>query len=78
MALMALAMLLALVRLLRGPSLADRVLAFDLMIICAVALSSVYAMASNQPVLLDLAVVLALISFIATVAFALYLERQVR
>jgi multicomponent Na+:H+ antiporter subunit F len=70
------ALLLALVRLIRGPSLPDRVVALDLMTILAAGTTAVYAIAAGQPVFLDVALVVALISFLGTVAFARYLERQ--
>lgn len=64
-------------RLVRGPSLPDRVVALDVMAILGIGIVSVYGMASGQAVFLDVAIVLALISFLGTVAFALYLERKV-
>jgi multicomponent Na+:H+ antiporter subunit F len=70
------ALLLALVRLIRGPSLPDRVVALDLMTILAAGTTAVYAIVAEQPVFLDVALVVALISFLGTVAFARYLERQ--
>lgn len=75
---LALAALAGFVRLLRGPSLPDRVVAFDLLATVGVSFSAVYAMAYNQPVFLDVAVVLALISFVGTVAFARYIEERVK
>ena len=76
--LLALAALLGFVRLLRGPSLPDRVVAFDLLATVAVGISAVYSMAHDQPVFLDVAVVIALISFVGTVAFARYIEERLR
>lgn len=76
--LLALAALLGFVRLLRGPSLPDRVVAFDLLATVAVGISAVYAMAHDQPVFLDVAVVIALISFVGTVAFARYIEERLK
>ena len=76
--LLALAAVLGFVRLLRGPSLPDRVVAFDLLATVAVGISAVYAMAHDQPVFLDVAVVIALISFVGTVAFARYIEERVK
>lgn len=72
------AMALAFVRLVRGPSLADRVVALDLITVIGVALCGVVAVTSAQPVFLDVAVVLALISFVGTVAFARYLSLRNR
>ena len=73
-----LAMLLGFLRLLLGPSLPDRVVALDFMTAAAVAVSGVWAIATDNPVFLDVAMVLALITFVGTVAFARYLERRGR
>ena len=76
LALLALAMVLAFIRLARGPSLPDRVVALDLITAIGVAVCAVYAVAYRRTVFLDVAVVLAIaiISFVGTVAFARYLE----
>ena len=78
LALVGLAMFLAFVRLVRGPTLPDRVVALDLMGVLAVGMIAAYAVATDQPVLLDPATVLALVGFLGTVAFARYLERRGR
>jgi multicomponent Na+:H+ antiporter subunit F len=70
-----LALLLAFWRLVRGPSLADRVVALDLITTLIIGDITVFAIANNQPLLLDLVLVLALIAFLATVAFAHYIEK---
>jgi multicomponent Na+:H+ antiporter subunit F len=72
------ALFLAFIRLVRGPTLPDRVVALDLMTILAVAIITLYALATNERILLDTAIVLALISFLGTVAFARYVERRAR
>jgi multicomponent Na+:H+ antiporter subunit F len=66
---------LALFRLVRGPSLPDRVVALDLTAVLAVAVIAIYSISTNQAALLDAALVLALIVFLGTVIFARYLER---
>jgi multicomponent Na+:H+ antiporter subunit F len=71
-------LLLGFVRLVRGPSLPDRVVALDFITAVAVAASGVWAIATGKPVFLDVAMVLAPISFVGTVAFARYLERRGR
>jgi len=73
---LALAVVLAFIRLLRGPSLPDRVVAFDLMTSVAVGIMALYSLATEETVFLDVAIVLALISFLGTVAFARYLEQR--
>jgi multicomponent Na+:H+ antiporter subunit F len=74
---MGVAILLAAVRLIRGPSLPDRVVALDLISILVGGTTAIYAIASGQAVFLDVATILALISFLGTVAFARYIEKQV-
>jgi multicomponent Na+:H+ antiporter subunit F len=76
--LLGIAIVLVFVRLLRGPSLPDRVVAFELLASLGIGLIAVYAIAFNQPRFLDVAFVLALVSFLGTVAFAHYLERRTR
>lgn len=69
------ALLLAVARLVRGPTLADRIIALDFMSAVAIALVAVYAVQSGEPVVLDVAIVLALVSFLGTVAFAYFVSR---
>jgi len=64
------------VRLLQGPSLADRVVALDLVVVVLIALAALLAVRFEQSAFLDLAMVLALIAFLATAAFARYAERR--
>ena len=75
-ALLGIAMFLALGRLVRGPSLPDRVVALDLMAALTVGFIGTYAIGTNQQVFLDVAIVLALIAFLGTIAFAQYVERR--
>jgi multicomponent Na+:H+ antiporter subunit F len=70
-----LGMLLAFIRLLRGPSLPDRVVALDLMAIEAVGLIAAHAVRSDQSIYLDVALALALIAFLGTIAFAFHIEK---
>jgi multicomponent Na+:H+ antiporter subunit F len=74
---MGLAIVLAAVRLIRGPSLPDRVIALDLISILVAGATAIYAIDSGQAVFLDVATILALIAFLGTVAFARYIEKQV-
>jgi multicomponent Na+:H+ antiporter subunit F len=76
--LLSFACLLALYRVLRGPSLADRVVALDLMATLVAAITAVYAIYTETAVILDVAIIFALIAFLGTVAFAGYIERKER
>jgi len=71
---LAVGLLLALARLARGPSLADRVVALDLLSTITVAAAGVYAIGYGQTVFLDVAIVLALIAFVGTVGFAVWMD----
>ena len=63
-------------RLAKGPSLADRVVALDMMTITIISFCGVYAVFMEEPSFLDVAIVLALVGFLATVALARYAERR--
>jgi len=78
LAILSVALGLAMIRLVRGPVLEDRVVALDLMSTSAVCLAVVLAMHYGATELIDFAVVFALIAFVGTVAFAHYLERGER
>lgn len=75
LAMVVVALFLTFVRLVRGPTLPDRVVALDLIGVLTVGMIAAYAVATNQPILLDPATVLALVGFLGTVAFARYVER---
>ena len=74
---LSLAVLAAAVRLVIGPSLADRVVAFDLMATLGIGIVAVYSIVTKQPVFLDIALLVALTSFLGTVAFAHFLGKRV-
>jgi len=75
-AMLMVALVLAFVRLVRGPTLPDRVVALDLIAVLSVGFIAMYALDNDQPVFLDAGIVLALVAFLGTVAFARYLERR--
>jgi multicomponent Na+:H+ antiporter subunit F len=75
LAALGLAFLLALFRLVRGPTLPDRVLAMDLIGVLVVGLIVVLAARSGARAALDAAIVIALIGFLGTVAYATYVEK---
>lgn len=69
------ALLSALFRLVNGPSLPDRIVAMDLIGVLVVGLIVVLAAWTGVRATLDAAIVIALIGFIGTVAYATYVER---
>ncbi|MCY4152490.1 MAG: cation:proton antiporter [Aestuariivita sp.] len=68
--------LLAFVRLIRGPSLPDRVVALDMMTVAIVSFCGLAAIQSGNSAFLDVALVLALVGFLATVALARFADRE--
>lgn len=68
-------LLLAFIRLTRGPSLPDRVVALELIASIVVGFVGVHAIDTGIPSLLDVAIVIALTAFLAAVGFARFLGR---
>ncbi len=78
MALMALSILLGLIRLWKGPTLGDRVVALDMMSVAVVGICALFAVKSGVAAYLDIAVAVALVGFVPVVALARYAERLAR
>lgn len=70
-----LAMVLAGVRIVRGPTAADRVVALDMLSLLGTAAAGIAALVSGSDAFVDIALSVALIGFLATVAFASFIER---
>lgn len=75
--LLSLSVLMVFVRLVIGPTLVDRVVALDLLTTIGISVVAAHAVATGQDVFLDVAILLALIAFLSTVAFANYVERGI-
>lgn len=71
-----LSVILVFIRFLKGPSLADRVISLDMLILMAIGIIVVYSIVHNQNTFLDIAMLFALIAFLGTVAFAYYIEER--
>ncbi|MEM1288153.1 MAG: monovalent cation/H+ antiporter complex subunit F [Pseudomonadota bacterium] len=71
------AVALAAYRLIKGPSYADRFVSIDMMTGLLVAACALTALATGRDEFLDVAFALALIAFVATAAFAAFLEGKV-
>lgn len=70
--------ILVFIRLFKGPEVVDRVIALDLIITIGIALITAYSIRSAQAILLDVAMIFALIAFLGTIAFSFYLDKQER
>ena len=71
-----LALLLAVVRLLRGPTLPDRILALDTMTTLAIGFICVIAIRTGVTLYLDIAIAIGLVGFLSTVALARYMMQR--
>ncbi|MHC1742703.1 MAG: cation:proton antiporter [Syntrophobacteraceae bacterium] len=74
--LLAITVFLAFVRLIKGPTFPDRVVALDIMATVAIGMIALYALKSGEVIFLDVALIVALVTFLGTVAFAYYVERR--
>ncbi|MBJ3785143.1 cation:proton antiporter [Devosia sediminis] len=70
--LLGLALVASMVRIVIGPSLSDRVLALDLLTVVAMGFIGAIAVRTGLWLYLDIAIALALLGFLATVALARY------
>lgn len=68
-------MVFCFVRLVLGPTLPDRVVALDALAMLGIGALVLVAVATGQAVLLDIALAMALITFLGTIALAMGLER---
>lgn len=73
---LAISVILVFIRFLKGPSIVDKVIALDLLITIGIAIITVYSIITNQSTFLDIAMILALIAFLGTIAFSYYLEKR--
>ncbi|RZK64289.1 MAG: cation:proton antiporter [Pedobacter sp.] len=70
--------ILVMIRLIKGPQVVDRVIALDLIITIGISLITVYSIRYSEPILLDIAMIFALIAFLGTIAFSFYLDKQIK
>ncbi len=73
--LLGLTLVLGFIRLLVGPTLPDRIIAFELISITSAGIIVVSAIVTDQAVLLDVASAWAIISFLSVIAFSFYIEK---
>ncbi len=70
-----LTLLAGLIRFIKGPSIVDRVVAFDSMTITSLVVIGVIAFLSNRAIYFDVAVVYGLLSFLGVIIVAKYIQR---
>lgn len=76
MPIICLSMIIILLRFIKGPQIVDRVIALDLMITVGVGFIGVFSIIAVNKNFLDVAMILALIAFLSTVAFSFYLYKS--
>jgi multicomponent Na+:H+ antiporter subunit F len=70
------ALVLSFIRLMRGPSINDRIAAMDLIAAVVMGFILVYSILINKSIYFDIPVIISLISFIGTVAVSTYLKHR--
>jgi len=76
MPILCLAQLFILLRFLKGPQVVDRIVALDLLITVGVAFILIFSIIVDNSIFLDVAMILALIAFLSTVALSFYIQNS--
>ena len=66
----------AIIRFIRGPSLPDRVTAFDFFAAIVISIIAIFSIISDNTAFMDAAILLSLIAFLGSMSFAYYLFRS--
>ncbi len=74
-AMLGIALLLNVWRLIKGPSIPDRILALDTMYINTIAIIVLYGLHNNTSLYFEAALLIAMLGFVSTVALCKYLLR---
>lgn len=73
---LSLSTLLVFYRFVKGPTQMDRIVALELLISIGVASMTIYSIITDNATFLDVAMILALIAFLGTVAYSYYIEKK--
>lgn len=73
---LSIALLLSFIRLMKGPSLPDRVVALELIASIVVGLFGINAVETGNSAYLDIAIVLALTAFLVAIGFARFIQTR--
>jgi len=74
--LLLLAFVFALLRLFRGPSNSDQIVALDLIASIVMGFILLYSMLVEREIYFDIAIIIAMISFLGTIAISIYLKQK--
>ena len=75
MAVLSLCLLLTAVRFAIGPTLPDRITAFDLIVANVLGIIAIYTELTNNEDFIDVAIILSLFGFLGSISFAYYIMR---
>lgn len=75
-ALLLIALGISLLRLIKGPTISDRIVAMDLISSITMGFILVYSVLINESMYFDIVIIISLISFISTVAISTYLNQK--
>ncbi|GAB2761120.1 cation:proton antiporter [Salinimicrobium soli] len=73
---LSLSILMVFFRFVKGPTISDRVVAVDLLVTIGIGVIAVYSILTHQHTFLDIALILALIGFLGTVAYSFYIQKR--
>jgi multicomponent Na+:H+ antiporter subunit F len=74
--LLLLAFVFALLRLFRGPSSSDQIVALDLIASIVMGFILLYSLLVEREIYFDIAIIIAMISFLGTIAISIYLKQK--
>jgi multisubunit Na+/H+ antiporter MnhF subunit len=75
-AVMGAALLVGFVRMIKGPSVVDRILAFDAVVLCAVGFTVLLSRWWQTDLYMELILIISSLGFFGTVAFVFFLQRN--
>lgn len=70
------AFVLIIIRVIRGPTLPDRILGLDLLVNAAVGFIVAFGIRTGFPIYVDIAIALGLVGFLSTVALARFVHKR--
>lgn len=73
--LVTLSMIVIIMRLVKGPTSSDRVVALDAIGVCLISIIGLFSILADTPFFLEIILLLAILSFIGTVAFSKFIEK---
>ncbi len=73
---LALIALIVMYRLVAGPSIADRVTAFDVLTCVVIGMLSVFAIRTDNYLYIDVVLIMSFVVFMGAIAFAYYLKKR--